>query len=1156
MAGVRKSLDVQSAVTLAAGVVLVVAMVALALALVMCTSALASPPRYELVKKFGPDGSELSGFVRVGPVAVDQTSHSVYAGDGNLNQPGKLYKFDGEGNPVSWSGSSPYISGNKISGLEFIEEGKVQIAVDSSAHRIYATTANSIRAFQADGEPSEFTAGPGMGSSAIGGFAELAGLAVDGNGYLYASDRGEGIVKIFAPSGEFITQFAVESPANLAVDSSGAVYVVNYLGPVTKFTPSSFPVTGGTTYTAALAPVDSFGAETVGVDPVTNAVYVVHSTLSGHAGVSVYSEDGALVTGLGEPGSEGELSLADGIAIDGTGTKVYVGNPSPPVGPSQVFIFQQEPPAAPRIELKTAGSISGTAATLYARINPNQRDTTYQFEYGLSDCSTSVCTTVPVGGASIGAGNDGVWVAQKIQGLSPGTEYHYLVTAKNELGPDKASGVFNTQTNAFAFELSDLRAWEMVSPPNKGRGVLRGTQSARETGGQVQAAVDGNGIAYVSTAPIEAEPEGSRAVEPASILARRGADGWDSDEISPPNAKVTPIPVGQQGEFKLFSPSLSSALLDNRSGTILSEEASERTPYLRVNSDPPTYRPLVTGKEGFANVPDGTEFGGGEDAFPSVTVQNATPDLSHVVLESKVPLAKDAPSFAIYEWADGHLSPISVLPAAEGGSVVRVLATSSSISLRHAISDDGSRVFWTSGEPNHLFMRDMEAGETVQIDKAEEGVSGPGAAEPVFQGASADGSVVYFSDAQQLTADASPTGIDLYRCEIVDVAVGCANLVDLTAPREGSGESGDLQGIVSGLTADGTRAYFVAKGVLTTEANQFGQVAVTGQPNLYLWQNGVGLRFIARLAAEDRPNWGLASGISPPGEASKLSTAVSPGGRYFAFMSERDLTDQGNVDVNSGEAVERIFRFDADAGRLICVSCPSGGAAPQGTLVDFNELVDPRSQWLGRNVAATLPQPGILSVSGPTIYQPRVLLDNGRVFFNAIDSLVPADSNKQWDVYQYEDLGVGSCGATAENGAMKRSGEGCVSLLSSGNGEAESGFLDASASGNDVFFLTPARLSVTDVDNALDIYDARVDGIPAILSTKEECDSAESCHSVSSPAQDSTPSSASFNGSGNVKPNRKCPKGKRKVKQNGKQRCVPRKGKHQRRAGKRKGASR
>ena len=37
-------------------------------------------------------------------------------------------------------------------------------------------------------------------------------------------------------------------------------------------------------------------------------------------------------------------------------------------------------------------------------------------------------------------------------------------------------------------------------------------------------------------------------------------------------------------------------------------------------------------------------------------------------------------------------------------------------------------------------------------------------------------------------------------------------------------------------------------------------------------------------------------------------------------------------------------------------------------------------------------------------------------------------------------------------------------------------FLDASASGDDVFFATRERLAPTDTDELVDVYDARVDG--------------------------------------------------------------------------------
>jgi len=1124
-----------------------------------------APPKYELIKKFGPDGTGTSKFASPGSVAVDQQSHTVYAAGGTSGS-ARLYKFDSSGNPVNWGGSAPYISGNELSDLIFAQETLVQAAVDSTTHTVYVTSANTVKAFQENGEPADFTAGPAAGSNAIGGFGELSGLTVDMNGVIYASDLADGVVKVFAPTGEPITQFSVAFPTNLAVDSLGSIYViVNDEGrnndQATKFTPSSFPVSGGTTYSTSGEPVDTVNSYAVGVDPVTNFVYVSHNINS--PGIAVYDESGNAITTFGVPGSDGELSFADGVAIDGAGTRVYVMNLSAS-NVAQVSIFQPEPPAKPAIEVVAATDVSSTAAFLYARINPDQRATTFRFEYGLNDCSTSICTAVPAGGASIAAGNDSVWVSEKIQGLSPGTQYHFRVVAENELGIDEADGVFRTQGSTLPFSLSDSRAWEMVSPPNKRGALLRGVQ---EGGGTVQAAADGNGIAYVATAPVADEAEGSR-VEPEAVLARRTANGWESENLTTANDRVVPASVGHQGEYKLFSADLSKAALEPRTSTPLSEEASERAPYLRFNTHPPVYRPLVTGKEGFANVPSGTEFGNEQNIlenFSEVSVLGATPDLKHVVLASAVPLVEGAPpgGKTIYEWNNGQLKPISVLPAADGeqGTIVNTQYIGAGpVSQRHAISDDGSRVFWTEEAPEkHLYMREMEAGKTVQIDQPEEGISGSGKTEPVFQGASADGAVVFFTDTRQLTADASPTGADLYRCEIIDVETACSNLVDLTAPREGSGESAETEGTMSGLSEDGSRGYFVAKGILASGANEFGQEAVAGEPNLYFWQDGEGLRFLATLANEDSPDWGFSQFFETP-FASFLAAAISPNGRYFAFMSKRDLTEQSSIDVGSGKQVERVFRFDAQSDQLLCVSCSSLGAAPQGTTMKFEEvLVDPRGDWPNIAVQATLPEPAVLGTSAPTSYQPRAVLDNGRVFFNAFDSLVPADSNKQWDVYQYEDLGLGDCSTTSGSAAIQWSGAGCVSLLSSGTGEGEAGFLDSSANGDDVFFLTPARLSVTDVDNELDVYDARVNGIPAVLNPNEECGSSESCHPASPQVQNILPGSASFHGTGNVKPGRKCPKGKRRVKRGGKQRCVAKKAKkhkHHRQAGKRRRVNR
>jgi len=52
-------------------------------------------------------------------------------------------------------------------------------------------------------------------------------------------------------------------------------------------------------------------------------------------------------------------------------------------------------------------------------------------------------------------------------------------------------------------------------------------------------------------------------------------------------------------------------------------------------------------------------------------------------------------------------------------------SSSPGLNARNAISSDGSRVFWTAGK-EHLYVRDTESGETVQVNAAQ----GHGSTEP------------------------------------------------------------------------------------------------------------------------------------------------------------------------------------------------------------------------------------------------------------------------------------------------------------------------------------------------------------------------------------------------------------------------------------------
>jgi hypothetical protein len=101
-----------------------------------------------------------------------------------------------------------------------------------------------------------------------------------------------------------------------------------------------------------------------------------------------------------------------------------------------------------------------------------------------------------------------------------------------------------------------------------------------------------------------------------------------------------------------------------------------------------------------------------------------------------------------------------------------------------------------------------------------------------------------------------------------------------------------------------------------------------------------------------------------------------------------------------------------------------------------------------------------------------------------------------------------------------------VSLISSGESPQESAFLDASASGNDVFFLTSdALVPGEDHDSARDVYDAHVcsGSSPCPSGRAEEpppCDTGDSCKPAPAPQPEifGPPASSLFTGAGNLIP--------------------------------------
>ena len=535
------------------------------------------------------------------------------------------------------------------------------------------------------------------------------------------------------------------------------------------------------------------------------------------------------------------------------------------------------------------------------------------------------------------------------------------------------------------------------------------------------------------------------------------------------------------------------------------------------------YRPLVTGKKPFANVPPDTVFGFGEGPV----FEGASPDLSHVVLHSKVQLTETtATEGGLYEWSAGKLQLLSLLPPnmedkelpASGKTILGLPFSESSHDARHAVSDNGSRVFWTNGEGGHLYMRDTTTEKTTQLDI---GLS----AAPEFQIANKEGSKVFFTD-----------GGDLYEYNL-ERPIG-ERLTDLTP-------SGAVLSLIPGASEDGSWVYFIANGVLAPEAVpgtcKDGSLQKPGETcNLYVHHDST-TRLVAVLSGEDFPDWGESLSL--------LTTRVSPDGEWLAFMSRRSLTGYDNSDAVSSEPDEEVYLYNGQTERLVCASCDPPGARPHG--VEFGPggganmplaaggTVWEVTSWLAANVPAWSPYAECCA-----LYQSRYLSDSGRLFFNAHDGLVPKDVNGTGDVYEYEPEGVpdsapeaARCGPVAASGSdvfepehsikvegrEVQGGAGCVALISSGSSAQESAFLDASETGGDVFFLTTAKLAPQDFDDALDVYDAQecTTQAPCLrpqASQPPECATEASCKAAPSPQPQifGLSGSATFSGAGNV----------------------------------------
>ena len=752
----------------------------------------------------------------------------------------------------------------------------------------------------------------------------------------------------------------------------------------------------------------------------------------------------------------------------------------------------------------TVAAVTAESATLDATVDPRGTPTAYYFQYGTTSAYGTDVPAAP--GVPVGSGEGAVQVSQHVQGLQASTVYHYRVvelvepggTVEELDGPDQT---FTTQRSNSELGLPDGRQWEMVTPPDKRGALFYGlnwgyTSNCAGCGAFVaEASAGGGAMIDLASVPTEAEPQGNASI--VSVLSTRGPAGWSSQVIATPHDEATGPAVGEGGEYRFFSEDLSRGVMQQfGNSTPLSPEASETTPYLRADylngnvnehCQSACYQPLVTR----SNTQAGAVFGG-ENNGECVHTKcgpvfiDATPDLSHVVLRSEAQLMSVPDPGGLYVWSGGVLAPLYMLPKSEGGQAVAAGNLGQRAPIDHQLADNG--VFFAGG--SHLDLHDFAKGESVRLDVAQ-GVAEPSVGGAEFLYASSDGSRVLFTDPKQLT---KASGGGIYECRIVEGAGGLACELELT------GLSG---GAFVGGSKDASYLYFMGAGERLIVDHNTGRVWTTTEGPVIPQTATSGLQ----SSGSELPNY-----------------RVSPNGRFIAFMSDRNLTGYDNRDAISGQSDEEVYLYDASSNRLVCASCNPTGARPVGAEYSVNALTGGNFGF-GSNtgiwVAANLPPWTVIEGSSSQLYQPRFLSDNGRLFFDSNDALVPQDVNGAEDVYEYEPAGVGSCSAASATFG-ERSG-GCVGLISSGSSPEESAFLDASETGGDVFFLTSAKLAPQDYDNALDVYDAHecfaaVPCYPPAPVSPPACTTGDACKAAPTPQPPifGSPSSATFAGAGNV----------------------------------------
>lgn len=633
--------------------------------------------------------------------------------------------------------------------------------------------------------------------------------------------------------------------------------------------------------------------------------------------------------------------------------------------------------------------------------------------------------------------------------------------------------------------LPECRAYELVSPA-----IEQAAYGSRP----IALSQNGDALIYNSVGSRIGEPDHSPSANIYS--ATRTREGWLS---TPEDPLPTEAFDATSNKLTDVSPSLEAQVWEGKSRV---DEVSQLTTHKPGEGFNLTGFGLVGFQE-----PD---YGGGSSNLEDLIFNNGSGLSSSTLL----PVDPGAPNPAVgqlYEItkAGTNAPELSYVALQNNGQALNTSAaevtlgsTAASGAGSHegsdynAISASGARIFFDvapistyNGDTSTQVFARVGGRETVDLSE-------PTAANcaacvetsplpAAFAGASEEGEKAFFTTEQELLPGQSTRNIYEY-----DFNEPAGHRILLVSAGSSTPE---VQGVVR-ISNDGSHAYFVAKGRLTSTPNAAGEAAETGADNLYVANTSAHtVTFIARLCSGQDASGTLADArCSGSGSDSELWGAqiprqaqATPDGQYLVFASNADLT------AGDTSTVAQIFRYDTATGELTRLSTGEDGYANNG-----NTTSQP----------ATLPG-GFLASGTVEDYQARADYENSAEYKRAIsesgesvifittDALSERAINASPNLYEWHEGHV----SLISDGAAPHGLLTSINGFGSGVIKESLSTVMISASGNDILFDSTAALVGQDTNTGTDLYDARTGGgFPAPAPEEPKC-SAEACQGSLSP---------------------------------------------------------